>query len=96
MCLYAWLLLWLSAPNLNSVARVSLLGAVTAIVYCTMVWTISIAKGRPRDVSYDPPPEETLVATYGGILNALGVIFLAFRGYNVILEIQVIFLGNFN
>ncbi|KAM1795000.1 hypothetical protein ACFX11_035409 [Malus domestica] len=75
-------------PKMNSIARVSLHGAVTAIVYCTMDWTPAIAKGRPRDVSYNPPPEETLVATYGGILNALGVIFLAFRGHIVILEIQ--------
>ncbi|CAL9022890.1 unnamed protein product [Prunus brigantina] len=75
-------------PNLNSIARVSLIGTVTAIVYCTMIWALSISKGRPRDISYDPLPLESTIATYGGILNALGIIFLAFRGHNVILEIQ--------
>lgn len=73
-------------PNLNSMA----------IVYCTMIWALSISKGRPRDISYDPLPLESTIATYGGILNALGIIFLAFRGHNVILEIQVSVVDNFH
>ncbi|PRQ25081.1 putative amino acid transporter, transmembrane domain-containing protein [Rosa chinensis] len=74
--------------NLNSMARVSFIGTITAIVYCTLIWALSIAKGRHDDISYDPPLLESNVDRFGGILNALGIIFLAFRGHNVILEIQ--------
>lgn len=76
-------------PNLNSMARVSFIGTITAIVYCTLIWALSIAKGRHDDISYDPPLLESNMDRFGGILNAFGIIFLAFRGHNVILEIQV-------
>lgn len=76
-------------PNLNSLAWVSLIGSITAITYCTMIWAISIGKGRSSDISYDPPEMESNMDRFGGILNSLGIIVLAFRGHNVILEIQV-------
>ncbi|XP_068319236.1 lysine histidine transporter-like 8 [Pyrus communis] len=76
-------------PNLNSVARLSLIGAIASVVYCTTVWTLSVGKGRDHDYrSYDPPAMESTIDIFGGKLNAVGIIFLAFRGHNVILEIQ--------
>lgn len=77
-------------PNLNSVARVSLLGAITAVGYCTLLWALSISKGRPHGVSYDPSKAVgSEMDRVRGVLNALGIIALAFRGHNVVLEIQV-------
>ncbi|KAK9286703.1 hypothetical protein L1049_015106 [Liquidambar formosana] len=76
-------------PNLNSVAGVSLIGAITAIGYCTMIWVLSICKGRPDGVSYDrPDATKSDMAGVCGVLNAIGIIALAFRGHNVVLEIQ--------
>ncbi|KAL4303798.1 hypothetical protein GQ457_10G023710 [Hibiscus cannabinus] len=76
-------------PNLNSMARVSLTGAITSIGYITMVWALSIGKGRPNGVSYSlPDAEKTGMNGFGNILNAIGIIMLAFRGHNLILEIQ--------
>lgn len=77
-------------PNLNSIARVSLTGAITAIGYCTLIWGLSISKGRPAGVSYSIPDDaKTGMTGFGNILNAIGIIMLAFRGHNLILEIQV-------
>ena len=76
-------------PNLNSIAKVSFIGTITAIIYCTLVWSFSIAKGRLSDLSYDPSLPESNMDRFGGIMNAVGIIFLAFRGHNLILEIQV-------
>ncbi|KAM1987206.1 hypothetical protein ACFX15_034503 [Malus domestica] len=75
-------------PNLNSIAWVSLIGATTAIAYCTLIWALSIGKGRPNGTSYNPPEMDDKMDRFGGILNALGIIVLVFRGHNVVLEIQ--------
>ncbi|XVE48785.1 hypothetical protein DITRI_Ditri01bG0030600 [Diplodiscus trichospermus] len=76
-------------PNLNSITRVSLTGAIAAIGYCTMIWVLSITKGRPNGVSYTiPDAAKTGMTGVGNILNAIGTIMLAFRGHNLILEIQ--------
>ncbi|KAM7470505.1 hypothetical protein LguiA_008688 [Lonicera macranthoides] len=76
-------------PNLNSVAGVSLLGAIMAVGYCTLVWALSVSKGRPDGVSYDPSKAAgSKMDRVRGVLNALGIIALAFRGHNVVLEIQ--------
>ncbi|CAN6544757.1 unnamed protein product [Malus baccata var. baccata] len=75
-------------PNLNSIAWVSLIGATTAIAYCTLIWGLSIGKGRPSGISYNRPEMDEKMDRFGMILNALGIIVLAFRGHNVILEIQ--------
>lgn len=76
-------------PNLNSIAGVSLIGALTAVGYCTLIWVVSVSKGRLPRVSYDPVRADTDVATFFSILNALGIIAFTFRGHNLILEIQV-------
>ncbi|KAE8724919.1 Lysine histidine transporter-like 8, putative isoform 2 [Hibiscus syriacus] len=76
-------------PNLNSIARVSLTGAITSIGYITMISALSIGKGRTDGVSYNvPDAEKTGMARFGDISNAIGIIMLAFRGHNLILEIQ--------
>ncbi|XP_050370590.1 lysine histidine transporter-like 8 [Argentina anserina] len=75
-------------PNLNSIAGVSLIGAMTAVAYCTMMWVVSVTEGRLPGVSYDPVRKGTEVARVFDVLNALGIIAFAFRGHNLILEIQ--------
>ncbi|KAK4800644.1 hypothetical protein SAY86_021131 [Trapa natans] len=91
-----WYLVFTSAavllsqlPNLNSIAGVSLIGAITAVGYCTLIWVISVAKGRMPGVSYNPDPNaHSESVRVFDLLNALGIISFAFRGHNLILEIQ--------
>ncbi|CAK7329406.1 unnamed protein product [Dovyalis caffra] len=75
-------------PNLNSIAGISLVGAISAIGYCTLIWVLPISKGRPVGVSYDSLKAESNIAGMCDILNAIGIIVLAFRGHNLVLEIQ--------
>ncbi|KAI3499271.1 hypothetical protein L1887_35066 [Cichorium endivia] len=83
------ILVSLFCPNLHSVSLVSFFGAVMAVGYCTTLWVMIVAKGRIDDTVYDP---SKVVASEAGrarsILNGLGIIALAFRGHNVVLEIQ--------
>ncbi|OMO91998.1 Amino acid transporter, transmembrane [Corchorus olitorius] len=90
-----WYLIFTSAavllsqlPNLNSIAGVSLIGAITAIGYCTIIWVVSVVEGRMPGVSYNPVKGSTEVIRIFDVLNALGIIAFAFRGHNLILEIQ--------
>uniref|UniRef100_A0A803NK00 Amino acid transporter transmembrane domain-containing protein n=1 Tax=Cannabis sativa TaxID=3483 RepID=A0A803NK00_CANSA len=79
-------------PNLNSIAGVSLIGAITAISYSTMIWVFTLSKGRTNGVSYEPLENaKSNVARLFEILNAFGIIAFAFRGHNLVLEIQVNF-----
>ncbi|CAJ2679707.1 unnamed protein product [Trifolium pratense] len=84
-------------PNLNSIATVSLVGAVIAISYCTLFWSLSVKKGRPMGVSYSTTlvSQESSVVKISDIMNAIGIIVLAFRGHNVVLEIQGTLPSNF-
>ncbi|THG16588.1 lysine histidine transporter-like 8 [Camellia sinensis] len=76
-------------PNLNSIAGVSLIGAITAVAYCTLIWTLSVVKGRPIGFSYGPSQvAESDGAKLYTTLDALGMIAFAFRGHNLVLEIQ--------
>ncbi|KAF3446870.1 hypothetical protein FNV43_RR12050 [Rhamnella rubrinervis] len=75
-------------PNLNSIAGVSLIGAITAVSYCTLIWALSISKGRQTGTSYEPLQAKSDVDRLFDILNALGIIAFAFRGHNLVLEIQ--------
>lgn len=76
-------------PNLNSIAGISLVGAITAVTYCTLTWVLSVSKTRPPGVSYELVWTESEVGNVSSILNALGIIAFAFRGHNLVLEIQV-------
>ncbi|KAJ4962328.1 hypothetical protein NE237_022267 [Protea cynaroides] len=76
-------------PNLNSIVSVSVIGAITALIYCTMIWVVSIAHGRVASASYEPLlPSTSSTAEAFSIVNALGIIGFAFRGHNLLLEIQ--------
>lgn len=77
-------------PNLNSIAGVSLIGAVTAVSYCTIIWVVSVVKDRPGKVSYEPIVFKSEIGRICSILNALGIVAFAFRGHNLVLEIQVL------
>lgn len=82
-------------PNLNSIAGVSLVGAIAAVSYCTLFWVLSVKKGRPAQVSYSPSLAEdgdSAVAKIAAAMNAVGTVVFAFRGHNVLLEIQASFL----
>lgn len=87
-------------PNLNSIAGVSLIGAITAVTYCTLIWVLSVTRERPIGVSYDHPAlplrvKSDVAASVFSILNALGITVFAFRGHNLVLEIQVKYLNSF-
>lgn len=73
-------------PNLNSMAGVSLIGAITAVAYCSLIWTVSIVQGKLAHVSYEPPKGQSGIFS---VWNAFGIIAFAFRGHNLVLEIQV-------
>ncbi|GMI96891.1 hypothetical protein like AT1G47670 [Hibiscus trionum] len=76
-------------PNLNSIAGVSLVGAITAISYCSLIWIVSVIQGRQESVSYDPPDQaKSQFTRLFDTFNALGIIVFAFRGHNLVLEIQ--------
>ncbi|KAL4585084.1 hypothetical protein LXL04_009698 [Taraxacum kok-saghyz] len=76
-------------PNLHSVALVSVLGAIMAVGYSTILWVLFINKERVNDLVHDPSKvTESKADRIRNIMNALGIIFLAFRGHNVVLEIQ--------
>lgn len=77
-------------PNLNSMAGVSLVGAISAVAYCSLIWVVSVREGRLPEVSYIPVGRNTEIRRIRGVLNALGIVAFAFRGHNLILEIQVI------
>ncbi|GER50211.1 amino acid transporter, partial [Striga asiatica] len=76
-------------PNLNSIAGVSLIGALTAVGYCTGIWAVSVAQGSLPNVSYNPvTSSRAQLSQIFDVMNALGIIAFAFRGHNLILEIQ--------
>ncbi|KAL5788909.1 hypothetical protein ACOSP7_005858 [Xanthoceras sorbifolium] len=79
-------------PNLTSLAKVSIIGAITAVGSYTLIWALSIKTGRPDHVSYHPKAAAEMARSdmdkFGDVLNAIGIIVLAFRGHNLVLEIQ--------
>ncbi|BBN00446.1 lysine histidine transporter [Marchantia polymorpha subsp. ruderalis] len=83
-------LCWVVAllPNLNSISYVSLVGSIMAVAYCTLLWAISVDAGRPLPISYDAVRRKSDLATAFTIFVALGNVVFAFRGHNLIPEIQ--------
>lgn len=77
-------------PNLNSLASVTLVGSITALVYCSLLWILSLTKGRPNDgveteaMLITGKPSRVRDAFLG-----LEMLLLSFRGHNLVLEIQV-------
>ncbi|KAL6546152.1 hypothetical protein OROGR_010026 [Orobanche gracilis] len=77
-------------PNLNSLAPVSALGSTMSVFYCCLLWILlSVDKGRVHD-----PTEAGKMdgvddgSGFRNVLNGFGIIALAFRGHNLVLEIQ--------
>lgn len=75
-------------PNLNSMAWVSFMGAVMAVAYFTLLWALSISVPRPQGLSYHMAQSSTSADTTFSILNAVGIVAFAFRGHNLVPEIQ--------
>ncbi|KAK1360538.1 lysine histidine transporter-like 8 [Heracleum sosnowskyi] len=76
------------SPNLDSAAKIAALGSLAAAMYSTLLVVLSLVQNRPNGISYSvkqAPKEQKEI--YGAI-NALGLIAFAFRGHNVILDIQ--------
>ncbi|KAI3446313.1 hypothetical protein Pfo_002978 [Paulownia fortunei] len=74
-------------PNLNSLASVSLIGSITALVYCCLLWVLTVSKGRPDDLKQEATLDDD-ASGIRNVLNGFGIIALAFRGHNLVLEIQ--------
>ena len=81
-------------PNLNSLAFVSLIGSVSGVGYCSIIWVLSVCKDRPMNVSYGSSRAESEVFRVCEVVHAIGIIALAFRGHNLVLEIQVQYISN--
>lgn len=78
-------------PNLNSLSPVSLIGSITALSYITLLCVLSIIKGRPDgSVMNEIVPHGDGSSGFRNVLNAIGIVAFAFRGHNLVLEIQVI------
>ncbi|KAL9231875.1 hypothetical protein vseg_007040 [Gypsophila vaccaria] len=75
-------------PNLNSIAGVSLIGAVTAIGYIAVISIVSMVKHNVPGVTYKPIRYESDIKNVFSVLNAFGIVAFAFRGHNLVLEIQ--------
>ncbi|KAL8556554.1 hypothetical protein ACS0TY_004125 [Phlomoides rotata] len=83
------ILIALFFPNLNSLAYVSLIGSITGLAYCSLIWIVSLAKGRPDDhIETSPVLTGGNASQIRKALNGLEMIALAFRGHNLVLEIQ--------
>ncbi|XP_073126487.1 lysine histidine transporter-like 7 [Henckelia pumila] len=77
--------------NLNKLYRVSLVGSFTAVAYCSLLWVLSVSEGRLADVSGDSTMKVETTDTGArvrNVFNGIGIIALAFRGHNLVLEIQ--------
>ncbi|KAJ6722495.1 hypothetical protein OIU74_007148 [Salix koriyanagi] len=79
-----WAALFIKSPN----NRLSLIGAITAITYSTMVWVLSVSQQRPPTISYEPLSLPSFSASVFSVMNALGIVAFAFRGHNLAMEIQ--------
>ncbi|CAN7082916.1 unnamed protein product [Brassica oleracea var. botrytis] len=54
-----------------------------------MVWVLSVSQQRPDTISYEPLSMPSVSGSIFSVLSALGIIAFAFRGHNLVLEIQV-------
>ncbi|KAF9621506.1 hypothetical protein IFM89_021810 [Coptis chinensis] len=63
-------------------------GAITAVLYCILLWAIPLSKSRLIGISYDSVKPKLDIAGGFDTFAALGIIAFAFRGHNLVLEIQ--------
>ncbi|KAK4724583.1 hypothetical protein R3W88_027362 [Solanum pinnatisectum] len=83
------ILIALFSPNLDSLTWVSFVGSIMGVSYFTILWTLSISKGRLNGVSYNPSDNVTTnMERFRDVLNGIAIIAMGFRGQNLVLEIQ--------
>ncbi|CAI9104812.1 OLC1v1003576C3 [Oldenlandia corymbosa var. corymbosa] len=75
-------------PTLDSLASVSLVGSVSAVICFSSLWIVSITTTNHQPLLAPSSPEILKYKSIRGIIDALGMIALTFRGHNLILEIQ--------
>lgn len=75
-------------PNLNSLSPVTLIGSVTGVMFCTLIWILSIT--HDNNASIPDRVSSSGNTRFRDVLNAIAAIVTAFRGHNLILEIQVL------
>nr|VDD59884.1 unnamed protein product [Brassica oleracea] len=56
-----------------------------------MVWVLSVSQQRPDTISYEPLSMPSVSGSIFSVLSALGIIAFAFRGHNLVLEIQLMY-----
>ncbi|KAF9604898.1 hypothetical protein IFM89_011180 [Coptis chinensis] len=59
-----------------------------AVLYCTLLWTIPLSKSRPTGISFDTAKSQSGISSSFDTFTAVGIIVFAFRGHNLVLEIQ--------
>ncbi|KAH6834583.1 hypothetical protein C2S53_006106 [Perilla frutescens var. hirtella] len=74
-------------PNLDSLAFVTLIGSITALAYCNLLWILPLTKGRIDDAFVEAKKPELPNHIYD-IFLGFEILALAFRGHNLVLEIQ--------
>ncbi|KAL8098389.1 hypothetical protein AgCh_031227 [Apium graveolens] len=76
------------SPNLHSTANIAALGTLAAVMYSTLLAVLSLVQNRPNGISYSVKQAPKEHKDIYGAISALGLIAYAFRGHNVILDIQ--------
>uniref|UniRef100_A0A0D3CNY5 Amino acid transporter transmembrane domain-containing protein n=1 Tax=Brassica oleracea var. oleracea TaxID=109376 RepID=A0A0D3CNY5_BRAOL len=56
-----------------------------------MVWVLSVSQQRPDTISYEPLSMPSVSGSIFSVLSALDIIAFAFRGHNLVLEIQLMY-----
>lgn len=78
-------------PNLNSLASVSLIASLTALAYCTLLWIFPLLTDHTSFMNGVETNSVLVAKTATEIRNAFTgfeMLALAFRGHNLVLEIQ--------
>lgn len=78
-------------PNLNSLSSAAVVGSIAALAYCSLLWILPLSRGRAHE--HDVAATKALLVTGNptGIRDAFigcEILALAFRGHNLVLEIQ--------
>lgn len=77
-------------PNLSSLGWVTVIGSIAALAYCSLLWIVPLARGRPNnDVETVPVLLTGSPIRIRDAVVGFELLLLAFRGHNLVLEIQV-------
>lgn len=77
------------SPNLDSAAKIAAIGTLAAVMYSTLLVVLSLVHNQANGISYSVKQAPKEQKEIYGAMNAFGLIAFAFRGHNVILDIQV-------